>query len=63
MRDTKERGRTIDSINKQYSESVRPMFDQYIAPSRKYADIVINSTKSEKDLIAPIKNEIDKNLN
>jgi uridine kinase len=39
------------------------MFDQYIAPSRKYADIVINSTKSEKDLIAPIKNEIDKNLN
>ena len=63
MRDTKERGRTIDSINKQYSESVRPMFDQYIAPSKKYADIVINSTKSEKDLIAPIKNEIDKNLN
>ena len=62
-RDTKERGRTIDSINKQYEKSVRPMFDHYIAPTRKYADIVINSTKSEKDLIAPIKNEIDKNLN
>ena len=62
-RDVGERGRTHDSITKQYSNSVRPMFDKHIAPNIKYADIVIDSHRNKNKSIALIKNEIDKNLN
>lgn len=62
-RDFGERGRTYDSIMEQYSNSVRPMFDRHIAPSIKYADIVIDLYKNKNKSIALIKNEIDKNLN
>ncbi len=40
-RDTKERGRDSDSIIKQYQESVRPMHDQFVEPTKAYADIII----------------------
>ena len=62
-RDVGERGRTYDSIMEQYSNSVRPMFDKHIAPTIKYADIVIDLYKNKNKSIALIKNEIDKNLN
>lgn len=41
LRDTKERGRSLDSILKQYQNSVKPMHEAFIAPSRRYADIII----------------------
>ena len=62
-RDINERGRTRESIIRQYSESVRPMFDKYIAPTKKSADIVIDLSQNKTDPIILIKNEIDKNLN
>ena len=62
-RDTDERGRTPNSIMTQYSKSVRPMFDRFVAPTAKYADIIIDSNKNEIDHTDLIKNEIDKNLN
>jgi len=62
-RDTDERGRTHRSIMKQYSKSVRPMFNRFVAPTAKYADIIIDSKKNEIDHTDLIKNEIDKNLN
>lgn len=40
-RDIKERGKTIDSVIERYTKTVKPMFLQYIAPSKRYADIVI----------------------
>lgn len=40
-RDVKERGRTLDSVLMQYDETVRPMFLQFIEPSKRYADIII----------------------
>ena len=42
-RDMKERGRTYDSIITQYFESVQPMFEEIIAPSEYYADLIINN--------------------
>ena len=62
-RDIRERDRTYDSVMEQYSNSVRPMFDKHIAPTIKYADIVIDLHKNKNKSIALIKNEIDKNLN
>jgi uridine kinase len=40
-RDIQERGRTVESVIKQYQETVRPMFMQFIEPSKRYADIII----------------------
>ena len=41
MRDIKERGRSIDSVIEQYTSVVRPMHNQFIEPTKRYADIII----------------------
>lgn len=41
LRDIKDRGRTIQSVVDQYLSVVRPMHDQFIEPSKKFADIII----------------------
>ncbi len=40
-RDIEERNRTVDSVIHQYEETVRPMYFQFIEPSKRYADIII----------------------
>lgn len=40
-RDVKERGRSLDSVLQQYEETVRPMYLQFIEPSKRYADIIV----------------------
>lgn len=40
-RDIKERGRSLDSVLKQYEETVRPMYLQFVDPSKRYADIIV----------------------
>lgn len=40
-RDMKERARSIDSILEQYSETVKPMHEEFVEPSKKYADVII----------------------
>lgn len=40
-RDVKERGRSLDAILAQYESQVRPMHEQFIAPCKRYADIII----------------------
>lgn len=40
QRDVTERGRTPDSIIAQYLESVRPSHEQFIEPSKRYADVI-----------------------
>src|SRR5437762_1760302 len=40
-RDLVERGRSVDSIIRQYEESVRPMHMQFVEPSKRYADLII----------------------
>lgn len=41
QRDMQERGRSLDSVITQYRETVRPMFLQFVQPSKQYADIVV----------------------
>lgn len=41
VRDVKERGRDLDSVIKQYQNTVKPMHEQFVEPSKKYADIII----------------------
>ena len=40
-RDVQERGRTVASVIDQYLHSVRPMFQQFVAPSRGNADVIV----------------------
>src|SRR3990167_2424847 len=41
VRDTVERGRSLDSVLDQYQQTVRPMYLQFIEPSKRYADIIV----------------------
>jgi uridine kinase len=41
VRDMEERGRTMESVLAQYTKTVRPMFLQFIEPSKQYADIIV----------------------
>ncbi|MBL7014017.1 MAG: uridine kinase [Candidatus Marinimicrobia bacterium] len=40
-RDIEERGRTAQSVINQYLKTVRPMHEQFVEPSKFYADIII----------------------
>jgi uridine kinase len=41
QRDVTERGRTVESVIKQYLETVRPMHQQFVEPSKRHADVII----------------------
>jgi len=41
IRDMKERGRTFDSVIDQYLSVVRPMHNQFVEPTKRYADVII----------------------
>ncbi len=41
QRDIAERGRTAESVVKQYLETVRPMHLEFVEPSKRYADVII----------------------
>ena len=41
LRDVTERGRTLESVVNQYQDTVKPMHEQYVEPSKKFADIIV----------------------
>lgn len=41
LRDVQERGRTIESVVEQYLTTVKPMHEQFIEPSKRFADIIV----------------------
>ncbi|QAT41770.1 uridine kinase [Aminipila luticellarii] len=41
LRDVKERGRSLESVITQYLTTVKPMHEQFVEPSKRYADIII----------------------
>lgn len=41
LRDVRNRGRTLESVITQYLATVKPMHEQFVEPSRKYADIIV----------------------
>ena len=40
-RDIRERGRSAESVIRQWRETVKPMYDQFVRPSRGFADIIV----------------------
>ena len=49
QRDLLERGRNPKSVLEQYSNTVRPMHKRYVAPSKRYADIIIHGKIKKHD--------------
>ena len=49
-RDVTKRGRTLESVLQQYQETVKPMHEQYVEPSKKFADIIV--PEGGKNLVA-----------
>lgn len=41
LRDVEERGRTVDSVVRQYLATVRPMHVAFVEPTKRYADIIV----------------------
>ena len=41
IRDTQERGRTVDMVIQRYLDVLKPMHEQFIEPTKKYADLII----------------------
>ncbi|MBR0336685.1 MAG: uridine kinase [Alistipes sp.] len=41
LRDVRERGRSMESVISQYTTTVKPMHEEFVEPSKKYADVII----------------------
>ena len=40
-RDILERGKTVETVIERYTKTVKPMYLQFIEPSKRYADVII----------------------
>ncbi|AEH51956.1 uridine kinase [Pseudothermotoga thermarum] len=61
-RDIKERGRTVDSVIEQYLQTVKPMHDAYVEPTKRKADIIVPKGGYNEKAIEVIVNYIFKRL-
>jgi len=50
-RDIQERGRSLDSVIEQYYDTVRPMYEKFLAPQKQFADFIVGE---ETDVAAQI---------
>lgn len=61
-RDILERGKTVETVIQRYSRTVKPMFLQFIEPSKRYADVIIPQGGHNKVAIDVIAATIEKSL-
>ena len=54
QRDIRERGFTVESSIRQYLDSVRPMHDEFIAPTKSFADLLVDGTRSPAEVVRQI---------
>ncbi len=61
-RDIAERGRDVATVLKRYQETVKPMHEQFIEPSKKYADLIVPEGGNNTVAINILVSIIEKNL-
>lgn len=61
-RDILERGRSVEAVLDRYLETVKPMHEQFIEPSKAYADIIIPEGGENKVAIDLLTNIVQQNL-
>ena len=57
-RDVSERGRSVESVLSQYRQTVRPMYLQFIEPSKRHADIIVPRGGKNRMAIEMVKAQI-----
>ena len=62
-RDIKERGRTMESVVNQYLTTVRPMHEQFVEPSKYFADIIVPEGGQNKAAVDLIRTKINSIIN
>jgi uridine kinase len=58
-RDTRERGRTEESVRRRYRELVEPNYEMRVLPTRAYADMVLSGLEPVDDLVRAVIARID----
>ena len=61
-RDVNKRGRTLESVLMQYQQTVKPMHDKYVEPSKRFADIVVPEGGKYKVALEMIMGRIQRHL-
>jgi len=61
-RDVNKRGRSLESVILQYQQTVKPMHEKYVEPSKKYADIVVPEGGKNAVALDMIQGRIQKHL-
>ncbi len=61
-RDIRDRGRTVDSVIEQYLQTVKPMHDAYVEPTKRKADIIVPKGGHNEKAIEVVVNYIFKRL-
>lgn len=59
-RDVRERGRTPESVRRQFAETVQPMAELHVRPTRKHADLVIAGDNPIRDSVDAVLSHIDR---
>lgn len=59
IRDVKERDRSFDAVVDQYYATVRPMHDQFVEPTKRFADIIVPEGGSNRVAIDLLKTKVD----
>lgn len=62
-RDILQRGRSFESVLEQYEQTVRPMYLQFIEPSKRYADIIVPRGGENRIALEMIKAKMKELLN
>ena len=61
-RDVNKRGRSLESVITQYQQTVKPMHEKYVEPSKRFADIVVPEGGKNKVALAMIEGYIQNHL-
>ena len=61
-RDILERGKTVENVIERYTKTVKPMYLQFIEPSKRYADIIIPQGGHNKVAVDIISATVEKSI-
>ena len=58
QRDVEERGRSPESVTDQFEKTVRPMFHQFIEPSKAHAHLTISGEEESENVVNQVRDEL-----
>ncbi|UCG52422.1 MAG: uridine kinase [Candidatus Latescibacterota bacterium] len=60
-RDTRERGRPREEVIRRYNDMARPMFESYVFPTRRLADVTVDGERPVGDFVTVVMKHIEEN--